>query len=221
MATHAHTTTAPAVQHGLLPRPTPELPPEPLLASGTPLPSLPDAFARRGAIAGLEAPQVGPVYTPDRPPPFDDWPAVYALRCFGDCCEPEIADGLERHHRPAGTVQGWRFRRRLEPAPERSHRGPGEAPRRRPRTVGRLPYRHDPRSNIETVLIVEALNPPRRFDIDVSTVYAVHRCIGTAPARPDVTIGTDVCRANIRWFDRPSRPGRARKPRIAAGGAHV
>ena len=217
MATHANSIPAPAVQHGLLPRPAPE----PLLASGAPLPSLPDAFARRRAIAGLDAPQVGPAYTPDRPPPFDDWPAVYALRCFGDCCEPEIANGssviIDRQVPCAGGdfVAVWSLSRsgRIEALVKRLV--VGLAP------WTRLPYQPDPRSNIEPVLIIEALNPPRRFDIDVSTVYAVHRCIGVAAARPDVSIGTDVCRANIRWFDRPSRPGRARKPRIAAGGAHV
>ncbi len=217
MAIHANSIPAPAVQHGLLPRLAPELPPEPLLVSSAPLPSLPDAFARRRAIAGLDAPQVGPVYTPDRPPPFDDWPAVYALRCFGDCCEPEIADGssviIDRQasYAAGDFVAVWSLGQsgRIKAFVKRLV--VGLAP------WARLPYRPDPRSNIEPVLIVEALNPPRQFDIDVSTVYAVHRCIGVAPARPDVTIGTDVCGADIRWFDRPSRSGRTRK----LGGPHV
>lgn len=37
--------------------------------------------------------RVTETFTPECPPPFGDWPAVYALRCFGTCCEPEIADG--------------------------------------------------------------------------------------------------------------------------------
>lgn len=115
----------------------------------------------------------------------DQLPDLYAMTGSGTCMEPLIANGTcmafskSGQPQPGDIVVVW-FK------PE--HARPGEAQCFLKRLVFALP----PESHIsfplpgETplapIVLVEQINPPRRYAIPGTHVLAVHRCIG--PAEP-------------------------------------
>lgn len=48
----------------------------------------------------------------------------------------------------------------------------------------KLPFEPHPQSEVIPVLIVEQLNPPQRYRIDVRSLLAVHKCVETIPVKP-------------------------------------
>lgn len=125
------------------------------------------------------------------PPYVDprDLPAVYASTVAGTCIEPWIFDGetlvFEKDGTPdVGDLVG------LWVLPKGSN-----DPRDAERGVKRLvmgawegmvyPYKPHPNSNVAPLIVVEMLNPRRRFHIPCDRILALHRVTGmgevTAP----------------------------------------
>lgn len=48
----------------------------------------------------------------------------------------------------------------------------------------KLPFEPHPKSEVIPVLIVEQLNPPQHYRIDVRSLLAVHKCVETIPSEP-------------------------------------
>ena len=122
---------------------------------------------------------------------------VYGLRVSGDCCAPYILDGGAVHvdqvetpragdfvvvfftatHGGQPVMQGWVKRLAMNSAPN-----------------ARWPHVLRDGENVAPVLMVETLNPPRRFMLDVSKVLAVHKVVDILP--PVVAIATRERMAN-------------------------
>jgi hypothetical protein len=118
-------------------------------------------------------------------PQPDEMPDVYASICSGQCLEPIFADGaylvFDKHQEPEnGDFVGFWLR------PDCL--APGEHPLRVKRLVSglpessgfSLPYERRPGDEVEPLIILEQLNPPRRFYVAASKILAMHRLIGEA-----------------------------------------
>jgi hypothetical protein len=110
-------------------------------------------------------------------------PDLYAARGEGSCMEPEFSDGaclafdrtaaaqpgdyvviwFRPGLTPPGGPQHW-FKRLVMPPP------PGTS----------FPVDEQTASELEPVIIVEQLNPPKLYSINCSSILALHRCIGEA-----------------------------------------
>jgi hypothetical protein len=110
-------------------------------------------------------------------------PEVYASVCKGNCLEPEYCDGaclvFSRIEPPQpGDFVGIWFRREVVP--------PGEHPRQVKRLVSAgwpgmtLPYQVQPGDEVEPLIILEMLNPPKRIMVRASKDLAMHKVIGEA-----------------------------------------
>jgi hypothetical protein len=119
----------------------------------------------------------------------DQLPHRYAMIGKGTCMEPLFMDGaclvFDKQAAPEGgdTVIVW-FR------PERTPEGEPQCMFKR--LMGGLPpiafpFDLSPTSNCEPLVMVEMINPPRRFRIPASHVLAVHKCIGEADTNGDGT----------------------------------
>lgn len=119
-----------------------------------------------------------------------DYPEVYASTLAGTCLEPEFHDGdclvfSKTEACQAGDFVGvW-----LHPdiaARETS-----------PRCIKRLwmglppgftfPFRPAPTNEVMPLVMLEQLNPPRRYRIPATDIVAVHKVIGTAVLNGDGT----------------------------------
>ena len=115
----------------------------------------------------------------------EDVPNVYASICKGDCLSPIFEDGAclvfskEQRPEPGDFVGFW-----LHP----DAIAPGEHPRRVKRLVMglpnhlSLPYSVQPGDEVEPVIIVEQLNPPKTYQVRASRMLAMHRVVGEAEA---------------------------------------
>lgn len=113
----------------------------------------------------------------------------YAMIGKGTCMEPLFRDGaclvFDKNQTPedGDTVIVWFRAERVKP--------------RQPqcvfkRLVGGLPpfgfpFSVSRDSDCEPLVIVEMINPPRRFRIPASHILAVHKCIGVAESNGDGT----------------------------------
>lgn len=134
-----------------------------------------------------EADDANPIYGhPPVPVALDDpstFPDLYASGCVGTCLEPVFKDGVclvfsKTEEPKAGDFVGMFFK-------------PGAVPTSGPnRWVKRLamnmmpgltfPYVAAPGREIEPLVIVEMLNPPRRFAFRASQILAIHKVVGEA-----------------------------------------
>jgi hypothetical protein len=117
----------------------------------------------------------------------DDVPDVYASVCKGDCLSPVFEDGaclvFSKTDVPkSGDFVGfW-----LHPDAV----GPGELPRRVKRLVSglpegtglSLPWVVRPGDEVEPLIILEQLNPPKQYYVRASRILAMHRVVGEAEA---------------------------------------
>lgn len=112
---------------------------------------------------------------------IDSLPDVYAMKCVGDCMEPEIADGAALVFdklspvRTGDLVIVWSQAGRLAPGDvqaivKRLVMGAG------PHIA--FPYTPHPESTIEPLIMVQQNNPPQRMTIPCERIAAVHRCLG-------------------------------------------
>ena len=105
-----------------------------------------------------------------------DMPNEYALVCVGGCMEPLIADGTlivfdKRREPQRGDIVGVVFTRE---AAER-----WQLPGIMKRLAMALPP-PDLGAAFEGLIVVDHINPPRRYCIPTSDVFAVHKAVGTA-----------------------------------------
>ena len=113
------------------------------------------------------------------PLPFihpDDMPDEYALIAVGHCMEPLIANGTllvfdKRQEPRRGDIVGLIFTRE---AAER-----WQLPGLLKKLAMALPPSDLPRG-CEGLVVVDQINPPRRYCIPMSDVLAVHKAVGTA-----------------------------------------
>ncbi|MEA1015585.1 hypothetical protein [Sphingosinicella sp. LY1275] len=120
----------------------------------------------------------------------DDFPNEYASTLTGDCLEPVYREGdclvFSKTEKPAaGDFVGVWI------APE--HVPPGE----NPRLIKRLgmgvmpgvtfPFKAAPSSDVEPIVYLDMLNPPRRFRVRASHILAMHKVIGAATDNGDGT----------------------------------
>lgn len=125
------------------------------------------------------APQPAPAAAPFIDPAT--LPERYAMRVAGDCMAPEIEpNALLLFDRTEPVAVGDTvivfLRPELVPA------GGFQAQIKRlamaiPPWV-KFPYRAHPESNVQSLLVLEALNPRRTFGIRCADVLALHKCIG-------------------------------------------
>lgn len=120
----------------------------------------------------------------------DDCPDIYASLCKGDCLQPVFSDGtclvFSKLEPPeAGDFVGlW-----LHP----DALAPGEMSRRVKRLyMGlmpglSLPFSLRPGDEVEAMIVLEQLNPPRLFHVRASHVLALHKVIGIAATNGDGT----------------------------------
>ena len=111
----------------------------------------------------------------ERPPlPFihpDTMPDVYAAPGRGSCMEPLIADGTSlvfdkrEEPKPGNLVALW-FTREAAP----SFGDPGWFKR----------LVSVPPPGLDGLIVVEQLNPPRRYSIPATAVLAIHKAVATA-----------------------------------------
>jgi hypothetical protein len=127
-------------------------------------------------------PKAAPEYSIPHP---DTMPDRYVVHCAGNCMEPDIADGapvlVEKHgkiapgdlvvlffkpdHVPAGKHLA--ILKRLVMAP--------------PHYVS-FPWREHPKSEVHALIIVEMLNPRKKFAYECEHLLGVHKCLGPVPA---------------------------------------
>lgn len=116
-----------------------------------------------------------------QPLPFihpDEMPGVYALTGYGDCMRPLIADGevlvFSKTASPQpGDVVSVIF---TQEAGQRS---------RVPGLIKRLAL---PLPPLAGLIVVDQINPPRRYAIPSTDVLAVHRCMGVGESDGDRTV---------------------------------
>ncbi len=132
-----------------------------------------------GACPGGAAPPDGRFFDPAK------LPQRYAMRCDGDCMEPDYHNGdvliFDRTAKasPGDCVVAWR-RPECTPA--------GQWPAIVKRLVWapdwvRLPYTPGPHANVQLNIVLEYINPTAtRITVRCSEVLAIHRCLGAAPA---------------------------------------
>lgn len=75
-----------------------------------------------------------------------------------------------------------------------------------------FPHVKQPGDSIVPMLILETLNPPRMFSVDMQAVYGVHKCLGVT-----VADRLEIQGETIRIVA-PSAPKPKRKPRARKGG---
>lgn len=110
----------------------------------------------------------------------DDMPDIHALHGYGDCMEPLICDGailaFDRRETPQpGDIVSVIF---TEEAAERW---------KLPGLVKRLAMALPPvklggkaAGDVISLVVVDQLNPPRRYCIPTTDILAVHKYVGTA-----------------------------------------
>jgi hypothetical protein len=112
---------------------------------------------------------IGSVHCPDH---IEYGPRAYALKCTGDCLSPEIDDGAtvicdpDQRATPGDFVAIW-------------FKGGADTPH-----IKRLAMALPPdgvldleSSDIEFILVVDMLNPPKRLTCPASRIEAVHKVI--------------------------------------------
>lgn len=125
------------------------------------------------------------------PLPFihpDDMPDVYALRGVGTCMEPRVPDGslvvMDKRQTPApGDVVSVTFTREAA------------ARWRLPGLLKMLALGLPPMNLVGDavgLIVVDQINPPRRYAIPTTDVLAVHKCLGTAETGSDGTVRFDT-----------------------------
>lgn len=102
----------------------------------------------------------------------DDMPDVFALRGYGTCMEPLVADGSllvcdKRKAPQVGDTVSLIF------TEEAAHRN--QLPGMIKRLVSPVPP-----LGLDARVIVEQLNPPRRYAIPTADLLAVHKVVGFA-----------------------------------------
>ena len=131
----------------------------------------------------------------------DDVPEIYASVCRGDCLSPMFEDGAclvfskTTAPEPGDFVGFWLH-------PDAVH--DDELPRRVKRLVSglpegsgfTLPYHVRPGDEVEPLIILEQLNPPKRYFVKASHVLAIHKVIGEAQAD-----GTGRAAMTRQWID--------------------
>ena len=111
-----------------------------------------------------------------------DCPDIYASRASGRCLEPIFEDGVclvfskTDEAVPGDFVSVWFD---PEQVPE------GELPRQVKRLVSiapgvTFPYHPAQGSEVEPLIQIEMLNPPKRWYVRASKIVALHKVIGTA-----------------------------------------
>lgn len=121
---------------------------------------------------------------PNEPQP-DEMPDVYASICNGDCLEPTFKDGaclvFDKTQEPEnGDFVGiW-----LHPDAV----APGESTRRIKRLVmggppgEKFPMSFAPGSEVQPLIVLEQLNPLKRYHVPGSHILAMHKLVGEAEA---------------------------------------
>lgn len=134
-----------------------------------------------GAITSAAA-QHRPAYDPD------ELPDLYAARGAGTCMEPDLHDGVCLAFQRSGVCKPGDFVA-IWLRPERVRPGGQHHWLKRlvmaPPSWMRFPYTPAPGSSIEPVIVVEQLNPPKRYVIACADILAMHRCIGEAESLGD------------------------------------
>lgn len=110
----------------------------------------------------------------------DDMPDLYALRGYGDCMEPLISDGAiivfdKREVPEAGDIVSIIFTRE---AAER-WKLPGLV-KRLAMALPPIEMDENAAGNLIALVVVDQLNPPRRYCIRTTDVLAVHKFVGLA-----------------------------------------
>lgn len=111
-----------------------------------------------------------------------DMPDLHALHGYGTCMEPLIADGallvIDKREEPRpGDVVSLIFTQEAA----RQWRLPGLVKK----LAFALPPRELPREM--GAVVVDQINPPRRYVIPLSDLLAVFKCVGTATSNADGT----------------------------------
>lgn len=130
-----------------------------------------------------------PSARPQREPEPEECPDVYASIARGNCLEPVYQDGTclvfskTEKPKPGDFVGLWLRQDEV---------GLDRPARRVKRLVLalpdiKLPCRLHPGSEVEPLVVVEQLNPPRTYSIGISHVLAIHKVIGTATENGDGT----------------------------------
>ena len=106
----------------------------------------------------------------------------YRLQLSGDCLHPEFKHGDKvvidkQGPLHAGCLAALYYRPELVP--------PGKLPISLKRLVTAmppvpLPYREHPDSEVQFIIMVEQLNPPKRWVVECEDLLAVHQCVGRA-----------------------------------------
>ena len=143
-------------------------------------------------------------------------PDEYAMPADGTCLEPVIMDGAcllfdTREPFKAGDLVVL-YRR-----PELVKPGQHQAIVKRLVTNlppgMTLPYREHPESEVHVIVIVEQLNPPRRFAVRCQDLLAIHKCLGPVPAdRVRFKVSDEELEAMHRAKPRPRARRRRRTP---------
>ena len=113
----------------------------------------------------------------------DDMPDLHALHGYGTCMEPLIADGtllvVDKRETPCpGDVVSVIFTREAA------------ARWRLPGMVKKLALALPPMDvgaggEVVGLVVLDQINPPRRYAIPTTDVLAVHKCVGTATSQGD------------------------------------
>lgn len=119
-------------------------------------------------------------------------PTQYALQVDGTCMEPLIPDGTIVRF---SKTEKWKAGDIVCFWTHPDHVPPGEHQCNVKRVVHgisefpKLPYKTHPESQVVSLLVVEALNPPRKFCVGYDKILAVHKMVGTqAPSGKPIPV---------------------------------
>lgn len=111
-------------------------------------------------------------------------PERYHTTVLGDCMSPLVENGAEMAFDTMARPQsGDLVVLFLRPEAIKPDQPQGSFKRMVlgvPHFVAEFPFKQHPDSEVSPSLVVECLNPPRRFYIPCSNVLAIHKCIGPA-----------------------------------------